>query len=77
LQRGHDTEGDCRNNALELAHLAEEAEEAKGPQDPQLLDPAVGPSPDTFILGPFYKLKDPIKIKKSSFGLRILLNMHG
>ncbi len=50
LQRGHDAEGDCRDNALELAHLAEEAEEAEGPEDPQLLDPAVGPAAEVFVL---------------------------
>jgi hypothetical protein len=50
LQRGHDAEGDCRDDALELAHLAEEAEEAEGPQDPQLLDPAVGPAPEALVL---------------------------
>ncbi len=50
LQRGHDTEGDCRDDALELAQLAEEAKEAKGPQDPQLLDPAVVPTSKAFIL---------------------------
>ena len=50
LQGGHDTEGDCRDDALELAHLAEEAKEAKGPQDPQLLDPAVGPAPEVLVL---------------------------
>jgi hypothetical protein len=50
LQRGHDTEGDSRDNALELTHLAEEAEEAKGPQDPQLLDPAIRPATKVFVL---------------------------
>ncbi len=50
LQRGHDAEGNCRDNALELAHLAEEAEEAEGPEDPQLLDPAVGPTTKALVL---------------------------
>ena len=50
LQRGYNAEGDCSDNTLELAHLAEEAEEAKGPQDPQLLDPAVGPATEAFVL---------------------------
>ncbi len=51
LQRGHDAEGDSRDDALELAQLAEEAEEAEGAQDPELLDPAVGSAPQALVLG--------------------------
>jgi hypothetical protein len=50
LQSGHDAEGDRRDDTLELAHLSEKAEEAEGPQDPELLDPAVGPAAESLVL---------------------------
>ncbi len=58
LQGGHDAEGDCRDNSLELAHLAEKAEQAEGPQDPQLLDPAVGSAAKAFILAEPYSVDE-------------------
>ncbi len=62
LQRGHNAEGDRRDDTLELAHLSEKAEEAEGPQDPELLDPAVGPAAESLILsraGIKKKTKEP------------------
>ncbi len=40
LERGHDAKGDGRDDALQLAHLAEEPEQPERPQHPQLLDPS-------------------------------------
>ncbi len=39
LEGGHDAKGDGRDDALQLAHLAEEPEQPERPQHPQLLDP--------------------------------------
>ena len=39
LESGGDAHGDSRDDLLEVAHLAQESKQPKGPQDPQLLDP--------------------------------------
>jgi hypothetical protein len=45
LECWHDAEGDGRDDALQLPHLAEEPEEPERPQHPQLLDPRSAATP--------------------------------